>query len=381
MKVGPGSTAAKHVDEVDPDAFEVVPQIESQPLTEHDRNDEFSSGQQLDGKDEQDADDGEHIPCVFSAELEDEALLAERERAREFLLEIVGEDTSVGRSNNENIRRQATYGWAGVKAPARFDPTAADGGASALLTSEERDDLLQKASEKEQMKVQQGLDDAGFSVAAPGEGADESKADLAQLKGIFGKESGVWFDEENNIGEEDRRGGNHDDIFLAAERRGIDVRTESREQVTFGFFDEASASNAPSTVSTGNFNFSMDSSTDASALEDIKKDGKSTAATRMPFTVSNMFSIAREFSRDDVCTEQELIQRWREERVRGVAGYKRKVQDMKRGAKKRMSNNGGGHEGGTSNSDRVVDAGSSSGSSPQKQINRKRGGRRGQGKR
>ena len=103
-----------------------------------------------------------------------------------------------------------------------------------------------------------------------------------------------------------------------------------------------------------------------------------------------MFAIAHSFTRKDSTTEQELTQRWKEIRERGVSSYKRRVLDIKRWDRKKRalhysgateevtkiaaaSMNPAAHIGGSEGVFQAINA-------KQAYEYKRRGGRRGQGK-
>ncbi len=341
----------------------------------YDRNDEFAAGD-----DEIElATQDEHIPCVFEEELQETFLIAERERARSIFADLSGESRRDADRDTEmkttSSRFKSTYGWDGVQAPLRFDPSVADKGVF-LLNPEEKHALLQKNSGRESEQVREhNSERTSDSVQNSDEGNHASEANLGELKGIFGKNDGVWFDEANNIKEEVRRGDDHDDIFLAAERRGIDVRSGEREQITFGFFEDSTGSppleNTVFSNSANSVNVPATISQFSTELPSILRESD---PVNYKCGITSIFAIARKFVRSGEITEQQIILNWKNSRAREISSYKRKVQDLKRMNKRRRS---GGK-------DMMLDPEVSQPTTFRKEtstmILKRRGGRRGQGR-
>jgi len=403
---------------------------------------EFSSGQQdsddegaaeeqtalrnrrVRGLNDDSDDDDVHIPSCAAEELEPEALLGERQRALALFASMMsgggvhmpgggddgdGLDVHPAQQPQQQQQRLNKRGWEAVRETAalRFDPTAEDGGASFVLDAEEKQALLRRVREREQERAQRlglGLLGTGFGAAGTADADAEvevDRADLGELKGIFSKAAGVWFGDDGGLGQAVQRGGGEastdgadlDDIFLAAERRGIDVRVaEPSAAMTFSFFDGPDSAGAPqesfakgardSGVPSGaapavEGSYSVDENSRARNA-DSDEENQDPNSQFVVLSVTDYCSQARSFCRAEVASDELLRAQWQEQRERGVVDIKRRVHDMRR-KNRRLGVTAG------SSARRVgpgaigASVSASSKNTTAQGALRKRGGRRGQG--
>ncbi len=368
-----------------------------------------------------DSSDDEHIPSCAPEELDPEALRRERQRAIAIFAQLLAGSLQAPTAQTEHAisdaiaepvaepqtlappapqQRLLKRGWDAVRETAalRYDPTAADGGAKFLLNAEEKAAQLQAAREREVQKLEASRADTMNAEHAnlPIPTVEVEHADLGELKGIFARDSGVWFGDDGDLGHavQKRRidpsaDSGLDEIFLAAEKQGLDVRSvadQSSTGMTFSFFEQ---SEADPLVATKNVvvrdadkqavsrpspqdPLDMDADDGMTAHEETIEI-ENTDPNVFAFSLNAMCGFARSFCR--VGDVEALKSAWSAQRAKGLTDIRRRVHDLRRKNKRSgmtsLSKNtqlGGLHS--DFRSDEVR---------PTKPMNRKRGGRRGQG--
>jgi hypothetical protein len=293
---------------------------------------EFASGQlehdivlqnSKDNKSDIESDDDVHIPSCAAEDLDPETLHHERKRALMLFASLVDK----GQPPTELLLKSAPArlnkrGWEAVSETAalRFDPTADDNGTCLLMDAEQKQAFLNKVRMRDEERNKQD----GVSTSLEAVSIETSHADLGELKDIFSRKAGVWFGDDGDLNESVRKGGGDvlDDIFLAAEKRGLDIRTteSAANQLTFDFFGEnksavtlkAEALDERSAVSSG-------SDTDISLTKRYSV-----------VDLESVFMEAKRFCRASETTEEQIQVAWRATREKGALDYKRRVHDLKR---------------------------------------------------
>lgn len=296
-----------------------------------------------------DSDEDVHIPACGPEDLEPDALANERKRALSLFAEAANDAGQSFEPTDRPVHaRLNKRGWEAVRETAslRYDPTADDRGASLEMDKDEKIALVEKVRQRNQ-ELEDRRTENFFSTSSSADAAlsaEKPHADLGELKDIFSRNAGVWFGDDGGLKETVQREGKGpalDDIFLAAERQGHDIRANdsSVNKLTFGFFDETdmSAEHASEIKHSGindpypNLVSCEESSNDNS---DPDSDEDNNMARCSISDMETMFVHARKFCRASILTVEDLQQAWRFAREKGALDYKRRVHDLKRRNKK-----------------------------------------------
>ena len=361
------------------------------------------------------AGDADLIPAVTSDEVCEDALRSERERMVRMLT-MIGTVADLRLINAEEVEGGHDPAAAGaVSAAADTNPAAAEAQSQPAVMRMNRwanfsgarfDPLAEDAEEMElsaeavaAMKlkskdapVEEAVDEAAVIADGGGSGTAgiSSFADLGAMKGLFGREGGVWWEGGGTLdGQVVKGAAPSDTLFAEAEKTGIDVRDLGdkgpESSMTFDFFGGGGGRGGGG----GGDDGSQGAQEGASSSAGVNGLAETAAAllggnvtSTRPLPVSAALDMAelsaavpslhdalrgaRLFSRAD--TEARIRQAWRDSREKAVSDVKRRRKD----ARKRVAGVGSGVAAAAATAGAAAD-GATDGARP-KWVKKRRGG-------
>ena len=173
------------------------------------------------------------------------------------------------------------------------------------------------------------LENSSAEVISDAVQSANGKADLGRLKSMFHREGGVWFGDDGTL-EETVVKGPVDNIFLEAERLGIDIRKDEHSEdnkMTFSFFGNPAENSPMDTASQNNETLVPErgQSADSTAVLNTAVIDVASELPPVP-TLFEVVELAKLFRPNK--SYAEIERDWRQNRERLSMEYKRKRKEV-----------------------------------------------------